>query len=115
MIQFINVTLLYFNGGNLTDYQFLYVDLIVLTPLAIFMGHTEPYSKLTPHLPSKSLLSLPVLFSIIGQVLIQLCFQLFVFYWVQYQGFYKEFVYDPEREDNESSYENSAVYLVSVY
>jgi cation-transporting ATPase 13A3/4/5 len=74
MIQFITVTLLYINGGNLSDGQFLYIDLIILTPLAIFMGHTEPYKYLTPYMPSKSLLSLPVLTSIIGQVIIQLGF-----------------------------------------
>ena len=74
MIQFITVTLLYFHGGNLSDNQFLYIDLIVLTPLAVFMGHTAPYKHLTPHLPSKSLLSLPVLTSIIGQTIIQFAF-----------------------------------------
>lgn len=38
MIQFASVTLLYFIGANLTDNQFLYVDLIILVPLSMFMG-----------------------------------------------------------------------------
>lgn len=42
-------------------------------------------------------------------------FQVFVFFWVKYQAFYEDFTYDPKREDNEESYENSVVYLVSVY
>ena len=79
------------------------------------MGHTEPYKQLTPYMPSKSLLSLPVLTSIIGQVLIQFGFQIFVFFWIKHQKFYKEFIYDPDREDNEMSYENTAVFIVSCY
>jgi cation-transporting ATPase 13A2 len=38
MIQFTSVTLLYFVGGNLSDNQFLYIDLIILVPLSMFMG-----------------------------------------------------------------------------
>lgn len=40
MIQFTSVTLLYFQGANLTDNQFLYIDLAVLIPLSMFMGQT---------------------------------------------------------------------------
>ena len=38
MIQFTTVTLLYSMGSNLTDSQFLYIDLFILIPLSIFMG-----------------------------------------------------------------------------
>jgi len=71
MIQFLTVTLLYSIGSNLSDMQFLYVDLFTLVPLSIFMGQTEAYKSLTPHLPAGSLLSLPVLSSVLGSVIIQ--------------------------------------------
>ena len=36
MIQFLSVTLLYMKGSNLSDNQFLYIDIGVLVPLCIF-------------------------------------------------------------------------------
>ena len=66
MIQFTSVTLLYFIGSNLTDPQYLYIDLIILVPLSMFMGQTSAYNYLTPHLPSGSLISIPVLTSVMG-------------------------------------------------
>lgn len=71
MIQFISVILLYTMGSRLSDSQFLYIDLFMIIPLSIFMGQTESYKTLTPHLPSGSLLSLPVLTSVIGSAFIQ--------------------------------------------
>lgn len=71
MIQFVNVTYLYIIASNLTDYQFLYIDLFILVPLSMFMGQTAPYKHLTPHLPSGSLISLPVLTSVLGSVVVQ--------------------------------------------
>lgn len=72
MIQFSSVTLLYAIGSNLTDTQFLYIDLVILIPLSIFMGQTGAYKHLTHNLPQGSLLSFPVLISVIGTVVIQL-------------------------------------------
>jgi cation-transporting P-type ATPase 13A2 len=36
MIQFFSVTMLYAIGSNLSDNQFLYIDIMVLVPLCIF-------------------------------------------------------------------------------
>ena len=72
MVQFTNVILLYTVGSNMSNYQFLYEDLVVTVPLSLFMGWTGPYSKLTSMRPPGSLLSFPVLFSVIGAVLIEL-------------------------------------------
>ena len=36
MVQFFSVTILYLSGRNLTDNQFLYIDIGVLVPLCIF-------------------------------------------------------------------------------
>lgn len=38
MIQFCTVTLLYQVISNLSDYQFLYIDLFIIIPLAGTMG-----------------------------------------------------------------------------
>ena len=70
-IQFTTVTLLYSIGSNMSDMQFLWIDLFTLVPLSIFMGQTEAYKSLTPHLPTGSLLSVPVLTSVLGSAAIQ--------------------------------------------
>lgn len=74
LIQFISATLLYFIGFNLGDYQFLYIDLVLVVPLSTFMGYTGPYKVLTQHLPAGSLLSPPVISSVVGSFTIQLVF-----------------------------------------
>lgn len=51
MIQFFSVTCLYAVGSNLSDNQFLYVDIMVLVPLCIFQAWTGASDKLTRHLP----------------------------------------------------------------
>jgi cation-transporting ATPase 13A3/4/5 len=59
------VTILYTIGENLSDYQYLYIDLALLIPLTIFMGRTDPYPTLTPHLPAGTLVSIPVIASVL--------------------------------------------------
>jgi cation-transporting P-type ATPase 13A2 len=116
MIQFTSVTLLYQIGANLSDAQFLYIDLFMIIPLSIFMGQTEAYKSLTPHLPSGSLLSLPVLTSVLGCVVIQFGVQVFMFFFVRKWSFYHEIVINPEDEnDNTLSYENTAIVFVSNF
>lgn len=74
MIQYISVLLLVPDGCYLNDTQFLYADLIALVPLSIMMAWTGANSKLNEHLPLASLMYFPVAVSMIGSILIQLCF-----------------------------------------
>lgn len=80
MIQFFSVTFLYAVGSNLSDNQFLYVDIMVLVPLCIFQAWTGASENLTKHLPQESLLCAPVLVSVLGAAAIQLAFQMYVFF-----------------------------------
>jgi cation-transporting ATPase 13A2 len=75
MIQFITVTLLYTSFSAVGDYQFLWIDLFMIFPLAIFMSYTKANKQLSTYLPTTNLISFPVLASIIGQIMIQLIFQ----------------------------------------
>lgn len=38
MIEFMACCLLYEIGSNLTDHQYIYIDLVIVVPLALFMG-----------------------------------------------------------------------------
>ena len=54
--QFVSVTILYFMGQNLSDNQFLYIDIVVLFPLCIFQCWTHASDTLTSDMPPESLL-----------------------------------------------------------
>lgn len=71
LIQFVSATILYIIGENLSQTQFVFIDLVLSLPLSIFMGRTEAYPYLTPHLPSGALISLPVLASTLLSFFIQ--------------------------------------------
>lgn len=80
IIQFYTVSMLYLKGSNLSDNQFLYIDIGVLVPLCIFQSWTGAWYKLTKHLPQESLFSWPVLVSVLGSAAIQFVFQFWTFY-----------------------------------
>lgn len=75
MIQFFTVTLLYLEGSNLSNNQFLYIDIAVLVPLCVLQSRTGAYHKLSATLPQESLLSVPIISSVLGTAAIQLFFQ----------------------------------------
>jgi len=88
-IQFTSVIMLYCINANLTDSQFLYIDLVALLPLAIFQAWTGSYGKLTKEVPTATLFYFPVLVSVFTSTFIQLGFQLWLFYDIRQQPFYK--------------------------
>ncbi|XP_026061849.1 cation-transporting ATPase 13A2-like isoform X2 [Carassius auratus] len=65
LIQFASVLILYTEKTNLGDLQFLFFDLVLVTVLAIVMGRGGPSDELHPQRPAASLLSLPVLSSLL--------------------------------------------------
>ena len=74
VIQLISCSMLYAIGNNITDSQFLYIDLIALVPLSIFQAWTGSYHKLTKDVPTSTLFYYPVLASVITASLIQFGF-----------------------------------------
>ncbi|KAL4462588.1 hypothetical protein ABPG74_000418 [Tetrahymena malaccensis] len=88
MIQFFTTTLLYTVQSLPGDFQFLYWDVVIILPLAFFMGLTESYDKLSKQVPGSSLVSFPVLCSVIGQVAINGLFQIYLFYTLKSQSWY---------------------------
>ena len=76
LVQFICVTLLLVLSSYLSENQFLSVDIFIIIPLALFIPATGPYKQLTKHHPTDSLISYPVITSILTQTFIAFCFQL---------------------------------------
>ncbi|GAA5795327.1 hypothetical protein HPULCUR_000683 [Helicostylum pulchrum] len=114
LIQFTSVTLLYAFGSNLGDFQFLYIDLFLILPIAVYMGYTEAWPHLYRKRPTASLVSKKVLTSLIGQIVINSSFQLISYWAVHQQSWYQPPEFDPDGE-NIMCFENTVLFLVSSY
>ncbi|KAF9381204.1 hypothetical protein CPC16_009960 [Podila verticillata] len=114
IIQFTTVSFLYAFASNLGDFQFLYIDLILILPIAVVMGRTEAYPLLNPKRPTANLVSKKVLTSLIGQIMIQSLFQAALFLIIRHQPWYTPPVYDSE-EKNIECFENTALFLLSCF
>ncbi|KAJ2811225.1 hypothetical protein H4S07_002193, partial [Coemansia furcata] len=118
IIQFTSVSMLYKFGGGLGDFQFLYIDLFIIVPLAIFMGRTPAFHRIMPKRPTANLMSKKVLTSLFGQIIINSGIQAIVFRLVKQSANYSP----PVREDPNDrdtllilSFENTALFLASSF
>jgi len=75
MIQFLAVSILYLFDADMTTYQYVYADVLLVIPLAFTMNLSKPAEILSVKTPIFKLLSFPVLFSVIGQICIVFIFQ----------------------------------------
>ncbi|KAH9083670.1 P-type ATPase [Lactarius deliciosus] len=118
LIQFTTITLLYSFASSLGDFQFLYIDLFIIIPVAVSMGRTLPHPWIDPKRPTANLVSKRVLASIVGQISITSAVQFWAFFWVRRQPWYSppELVADPN--DNHlkaTNYENTVLFLLSCF
>ncbi|KAJ7594428.1 P-type ATPase [Mycena floridula] len=119
LIQFTSVTLLYSFASSLGDFQFLYIDLFIIIPVAVTMGRTLPYERIYPKRPTASLVSKKVLSSIIGQILISSVIQLWAYLWVRQQDWYSP-PPQPDPTNNgdkleSQNFENTVLFLISCF
>ncbi|KAG0049967.1 hypothetical protein BGZ83_005235 [Gryganskiella cystojenkinii] len=114
IIQFTTVSFLYAFASNLGDFQYLYIDLVLILPIAVFMGRTEAYPVLSPKRPTANLVSKKVLTSLLGQILIQSVFQGALFGIVRHQPWYRPPEYNSE-EKNIECFENTVLFLLSCF
>jgi len=117
MVQFFQVTMLYILSSNLSDPQFLIIDLFTILPLAVFMSRTKPYPKLSKRQPTASLISVPVLTSVIGQSLLAILTLGFGYLTLTQMEFFSPRVYKPGEsiEDFLYSWENSFIFIVGWF
>ncbi|KAG1672905.1 putative cation-transporting ATPase 13A3 [Nymphon striatum] len=62
MVQFISVLILYTRGCVLSDMMFLYIDLVIITTVAVSMSMTGPYKKLDAKRPLSNLIGIQTMF-----------------------------------------------------
>jgi magnesium-transporting ATPase (P-type) len=114
MIQFICVTLMMIYITYMSDFQFLVSDLFIIFPLEWFLAMTKPYDHLTHHYPIASLISFPVMTSILVHSVIVFAFQ-FGGYQILKQHYGWENICD--FDDNDSPlpcHENTIYFLLSL-
>ncbi|KAM6963268.1 polyamine-transporting ATPase 13A3 [Aplochiton taeniatus] len=133
IIQYISVTLLYSILSNLGDFQFLFIDIAIILLIVFTMSLNPAWKELVPRRPPSGLISGPLLFSVLTQILICLGFQTIAFLWVRHQPWYE--VWNPHSdacdlsvsnatsEQNETeldnhniqNYENTSLFYVSCF
>ncbi|XP_041848724.1 probable cation-transporting ATPase 13A3 isoform X2 [Melanotaenia boesemani] len=90
IIQYISVTLLYWILSNLGDFQFLFIDVVIILIIAFTMSLNPAWKELVWRRPPSSLISGPLLCSVLAQILTCLVFQVLAFLLVQKQSWYEK-------------------------
>ena len=115
LIQFLAVTFLMCFLSYLSDFQFLASDLFIIFPLAFFISLTGPYEILTHHYPISSLLTFPIIISIILQTLLCAAFQLGGRYVLATTHEWYENTCESEDDDVIPCEDNSVFFLISHF
>ncbi|CAG8392173.1 unnamed protein product [Penicillium salamii] len=113
-IQFSTVSFLYTSGSNLGDFQFLFIDLALIMPIAIFMGWADPAPTLSRKRPTADLVSRKVLTPLLGHISIVVLAQVAVFETVQMQPWFMPPQLNLEKSNIVNS-ENTALFLFSCF
>lgn len=113
-IQFTSVSFLYAKASNLGDFQFLYIDLALIVPLAIFMGWSGPAVKLHRKRPIADLVSRKVLIPLLGLMVLSVVVQTIAYIVVKRQPWYIPAKVRHDKPHVKNS-ENSALFLTSCF
>lgn len=112
-IQFISITILYCRGSNLGDFQFLFIDLLLIIPIAVFMSWSKPYHKIARKRPSANLVSPKILVPLCFSILICLSFQAIPWLLVQRTPWYIKPIVGGD--DAVQSSDNTVLFFVSNF
>jgi cation-transporting ATPase 13A2 len=113
-IQFTSVSFLYAKASNLGDFQFLFIDLLLILPTAVFMGWAGPAPVLSRKRPTADLVSRKVLAPLLGLMGICVAIQAVAYITVREQSWYIPPKIKHE-ESNIKNSENSALFLTSCF
>ncbi|KAG7227155.1 hypothetical protein INR49_013953 [Caranx melampygus] len=134
IIQYLSVTLLYSILSNLGDFQFLFIDIAIILIIAFTMSLNPAWKELVWRRPPSSLISGPLLCSVLTQILTCLGFQVLAFLLVRQQSWYEiwtpqsdacnisssslshtQNVTTPVDHKNIRNYENTTLFYVSSF
>ncbi|GAB6018630.1 hypothetical protein CHUAL_000312 [Chamberlinius hualienensis] len=110
LTQFSSVIILIYVQSFLSDFEFLYIDLFLITIFAAVFGRTEAYKYLAKEPPPSNLISITPLASIVLQMIIMVAFQVAAFIIVQYQPWFHPYI-----DEQGGGYENYSVFAMSSF
>ncbi|KAK9884188.1 hypothetical protein WA026_005141 [Henosepilachna vigintioctopunctata] len=114
--QFMSVLILYTFESNLTDMEFLFIDLCIISVFAFFFGKTASYSgKLAKEPPLTSLISLSPILSLFLQLLLIFIFQIGSFWYLSKQPWYTPFHHTGDDRDNVACKENYTIFTITSF
>ncbi|XP_016856338.1 polyamine-transporting ATPase 13A2 isoform X28 [Homo sapiens] len=115
LTQFISVLILYTINTNLGDLQFLAIDLVITTTVAVLMSRTGPALVLGRVRPPGALLSVPVLSSLLLQMVLVTGVQLGGYFLTLAQPWFVPLNRTVAAPDNLPNYENTVVFSLSSF
>nr|XP_033777807.1 cation-transporting ATPase 13A2 isoform X5 [Geotrypetes seraphini] len=113
--QFVSVLILYTVNTNLSDFQFLFFDLIITTTVAVLMGKTGPTKELGTQQPQGTLISIAVLGSLLLQTFLLIIFQVLAYFITISQTWFIPLNDTVIAPLNLPNYENTVIFSVSGY
>lgn len=114
MMEFMSTIILYSIDSNLTDFEFLFIDICLVVHFAFFFGRNKAYSgPLVAQVPLTSLLSPIPIISLLLQVIAMATVQFISYNLIQYYPWFEPFQY--VTATYYISYENYAVYSVAQF
>ncbi|OXB77267.1 UNVERIFIED_CONTAM: hypothetical protein H355_002259, partial [Colinus virginianus] len=115
LVQFVSVLLLYTINTNLSDFQFLFFDLIITTTVAVLMGRTGPAKELGVRRPQGALISVAVLGSLLLQTALLITVQVLSYFITVSQSWYVPLNSTVTAPQNLPNYENTVLFCISGF
>lgn len=119
LVQFSSVIILYSIDSNLTDMQYLYIDLFMISVFAFFFGKTESYDgPLVKQTPLNSLIALSPVVSLALHLITSIAIQLSSWIHVQQFDWFVPFNYSDAETLNEETlgcHQNYTIFIVSCF
>ncbi|XP_039421700.1 LOW QUALITY PROTEIN: polyamine-transporting ATPase 13A2 [Corvus cornix cornix] len=115
LVQFVSVLLLYTINTNLSDFQFLFFDLVITTTVAVLMGRTGPAPALGVRRPQGALISGLVLGSLVLQTALLVAVQVLSYFITVSQSWFVPLNSTVTAPQNLPNYENTVLFCVSGF
>lgn len=114
LCEFFSTMILYTIDSNLTDFEFLYIDIALVVNFAFFFGRNHAFSgPLTSETPQSSLFSHVTLLSMLFQLILMVSMQILSFVLVHKFAWFEPFKFTTPTLY--SCYENYAVFAISMF
>lgn len=118
LVQFASVIILYSIDSNLTDFEYLYIDLFMISVFAFFFGKTASYDgPLVKEAPLNSLIALSPIVSLTLHLLVAIFLQLVGWYHVQSFEWFEPFNFTEDKEDRGDlgCHQNYTIFAISCF